>query len=200
MQQNMLQVHTCPLPSRCSMSERAEITRYPNRRLYDRSRKKYVTLGDIEAMVLDGQDVRVRDSKSDEDLTRVILIQIILERHPERVKMFPVAFLHGILRADQMALNWLTVYFGQAMPFMKGITGTPGTTLVPGMNFWQSLIPGVAKRANDSSTATREEPVPDDEAQAQQELAAKLVEMEHRLKQLEGGSSPHDSSPDESGA
>ena len=192
----MLHMHICPLFARRSMSETAEITRYPNRRLYDRSRKKYVTLGDIEAMVLDGQDVRVRDSKSDEDLTRVILIQIILERHPERVKMFPAAFLHGILRADQMALNWLTVYFGQAMPFMKGITGTPGTTLVPGMNFWQSLIPGVAKRANDSSTQTPEELVPDDDAQAQQEMAAKLAEMELRLKQLEGGSSTVERSSD----
>lgn len=176
------------------MSETIEITRYPNRRLYDRSRKKYVTIGDIEAMVLGGQDIRVRDSKSDEDLTRVILTQIILERHPERMKMFPVAFLHTILRADQLALNWLTVYFGQAMTFLERITQSPRVSAMPGMDFWQSLIPGAAKSggkepATGQTEPPPEEPDPKSEAQTQQALAAKLAEMEQRIRELEGESS-----------
>ena len=114
------------------MSETVEITRYPNRRLYDRSQKKYVTLGDIEELVFGGRDVRVRDSKSDEDLTRLILTQIILERHPERLKMFPRAFLHSILRADHLAMDWLTAYFGQAMSYMESIVGASAPPLAPG--------------------------------------------------------------------
>ena len=130
------------------MANPVDITRYPNRRLYDRSRKKYVTVGDIEAMVLGGQDVRVRDSKTDEDLTRVILTQIILERHPERMKMFPLPFLHAILRADQMALDWLTVYLGQAKTFMDATTPASAPGLVPGMDFWQSFIPSKGKHGD----------------------------------------------------
>jgi len=180
------------------MSETVEITRYPNRRLYDRSHKQYMTLGDIEAMVLGGQDVRVRDSKSDEDLTRVILIQIILERHPQRVKMFPLPFLHSILRADQMALNWLTIYFGQATTLMEGVSGgSPSANVMPGMDFWQSLMPGAAKGGTNEPPASETKPppeqeqesAPENEAEAQQDMAAKLAELERRLKQLEGESS-----------
>ena len=176
------------------MSETVEITRYPNRRLYDRSRKKYVTVGQIEAMVLGGQDVRVRDSKSNEDLTRVVLTQIILERHPERMKMFPVPCLHAILRADQMALNWLTLYFGQAMSFMERAMPSSSSSVMPSMDFWQSLLPGAKNATNKPPTSeTRsyedgnEDPEAGSEA-AQQDMAAKLTEMERRLKQLEGGS------------
>ncbi len=180
------------------MSETVEITRYPNRRLYDRNRKKYVTLGDIEALVLDGQDVCVRDSKSDQDLTRVILIQIMLERHPERMRMFPLPFLHAILRADQMALNWLTIYFGHATSLMEGIaSGSPSPTVIPGMDFWQSFMPGAGKGDINEPPASEtkplraqeKEPAPDSQAEAQQDLATKLAEMERRLKQLEGKSS-----------
>ena len=177
------------------MSETVEITRYPNRRLYDRSRKKYVTVGEIEAMVLSGQNVRVRDSKSDEDLTRVVLTQIILERHPERMKMFPVPCLHAILRADQMALNWLTLYFGQAMSFMERAMPSSSASIMPGMDFWQSLLPGgknAIKKPSTSETASVEDnnEAPEAGSEAvQQDMAAKLTEMERRLKQLERGSS-----------
>ena len=174
------------------MSETVEITRYPNRRLYDRSAKKYVTVGDIEAMVLEGRNIRVRDSKSDEDLTRVILTQILLERHPERMKLFPVPFLHAILRADRMALNWLSVYFGQALSFMEEIKRAPGVQLVPGMNLWRSLMAGGAS----SPPGEKTEPVEQDGFEDRQELANKLAEMERRLKQLESDSG-HDSSKEE---
>jgi polyhydroxyalkanoate synthesis repressor PhaR len=188
------------------MSAQVEITRYPNRRLYDRSRKRYVTVGDIEAMILAGQNVRVRDSKSDEDLTRMVLIQIILERHPERVKMFPVAFLHAVLRADQLALDWLTVYFGQALTVMQGITVSSGARFVPGMNFWQALLPSSGTAARPAGgPPPDEEPEPevagstgegvDGEAEAglpvqpsQAGMVARLAELERRLAQLEGGS------------
>lgn len=178
----------------CSMSETVDITRYPNRRLYDRSRKKYVTLGDIEEMVVGGQDVCVRDSKSEEDLTRVILTQIMIERHPERMKMFPLPFLHAMLRADQMAIDWLTVYFGQATTFMEGIpVGSRIPNVMPGMEFWQSLMSGggtgrTATPPTEETEPTPEqvdEPVSDNEADATQDMAAKLAEMERRLNELE---------------
>ena len=86
------------------------IKRYPNRRFYDRTKRKYITLQDIEDLVCQGHTLDVRDSKSDEDLTRVVLTQILLERHPERMDMFPIAFLHLMLRANDLALEFLRVF------------------------------------------------------------------------------------------
>lgn len=170
------------------MSETIEITRYPNRRLYDRNQKKYVTIGDIEAMVLRGQNICVRDSKSNADLTRMILVQILLERHPERMTMFPVAFLQEILRADRMALDWLTIYFGQAKSLMEGIAGSASASFLPGMDFWQSMLTGGRRDADARSSVgertTGELAEPADQGSSP-ELAAKLAELERRLKQLE---------------
>ena len=178
------------------MNESVEITRYPNRRLYDRSQKKYVTLGDIESLVLGGQNVRVRDSKTEEDLTRVILMQILLERHPERMQMFSVTFLQEVLRADQRALDWLAVYFGNAKLWMEGVA--TGANMFPGMDIWQSMLAGVSKGsppAASAPTATAAPSTPTSEPSAaakgppaaDAEWATKLSELEKRLAQLEGG-------------
>ena len=55
------------------------IKKYPNRRLYDTETSTYITLSDVKKLVLDSTEFRVEDAKSKEDLTRSILLQIILE-------------------------------------------------------------------------------------------------------------------------
>ena len=189
------------------MSQTVEVTRYPNRRLYDRSQRQYVTLGDIEEMVQNGKNVRVRDSKTDEDLTRVILTQILLERHPERLQMFPVALLHEILRADQMALDWLTVYLGQAKSFIASLPTTTAADLVPGMDLWKLWMPGALSQTEPPTAEppTAEPPTaeppgaepPGAEAgrdnqqednqpsRSKKEMADRLAELERRLNELE---------------
>src|SRR5262249_17235142 len=62
----------------------ARIVRYPNRRFYDRSQGRYVTLREIAAMVREGKTVNVRDSRTGDDITSTVLTQIILEHHPDR--------------------------------------------------------------------------------------------------------------------
>ena len=54
------------------------IKKYPNRRLYDTSTSTYVTLAEVKQLVMQGESVVVRDAKTSEDLTRSILLQIIL--------------------------------------------------------------------------------------------------------------------------
>ena len=54
------------------------IKKYPNRRLYDTQTSSYITLTDVKQLVLDNEIFAVIDAKSDEDLTRSILLQIIL--------------------------------------------------------------------------------------------------------------------------
>ena len=60
-------------------SELRIIKKYPNRRLYDTETSSYITLADVKKLVLDGVGFRVEDAKTRDDLTRSILLQIILE-------------------------------------------------------------------------------------------------------------------------
>ena len=67
------------------------IKKYPNRRLYDTSASAYVTLAEIKDLVVRNQPVKVVDAKTGDDLTRSILLQIILEEEAAGVPMFSEA-------------------------------------------------------------------------------------------------------------
>ena len=86
------------------------LKKYPNRRLYDTRTSSYITLADVKKMVLAGEDFEVRDAKTTEDLTRSILLQIILEEESGGVPMFSTATLSQIIR-----------FYGHAM---QGVMGT----------------------------------------------------------------------------
>ena len=64
------------------------IKKYPNRRLYDTQTSTYVTLADIKQLVMASESFKVLDAKTDEDLTRSILLQIILEEEACGVPIF----------------------------------------------------------------------------------------------------------------
>ena len=64
------------------------IKKYPNRRLYDTEISKYITLDDVRKLVLDGVEFRVTDVKTEEDLTRNVLLQIISEQEHEGKPIF----------------------------------------------------------------------------------------------------------------
>jgi polyhydroxyalkanoate synthesis repressor PhaR len=74
------------------------LKKYPNRRLYDTQSSSYITLADVKQMVLDGQQFEVRDAKDSGDLTRSILLQIILEEESGGVPMFSTETLAQIIR------------------------------------------------------------------------------------------------------
>jgi polyhydroxyalkanoate synthesis repressor PhaR len=85
------------------------LKKYPNRRLYDTQTSSYITLADVKRMVLDGETFEVRDAKSGDDLTRSILLQIILEEETGGVPMFSTEMLAHIIR-----------FYGHAMQGMMG--------------------------------------------------------------------------------
>jgi polyhydroxyalkanoate synthesis repressor PhaR len=85
------------------------LKKYPNRRLYDTRNSSYITLADVKQMVLAGEDFEVRDAKTSEDLTRSILLQIILEEESGGVPMFSAATLSQIIR-----------FYGHAMQGVMG--------------------------------------------------------------------------------
>ena len=81
------------------MSDSARlIKKYPNRRLYDTANSGYITLADVKQMVLEGIDFHVVDAKSSEDLTRSILLQIILDEESGGVPMFSSEMLAQMIR------------------------------------------------------------------------------------------------------
>lgn len=74
------------------------LKKYPNRRLYDTRTSGYITLADVKQMVLEGEHFVVRDAKTGEELTRSILLQIILEEESGGVPMFSTQALAHIIR------------------------------------------------------------------------------------------------------
>jgi polyhydroxyalkanoate synthesis repressor PhaR len=74
------------------------IKKYPNRRLYDTDTSTYITLAEVKRLVMDSENFVVRDAKSNEDLTRSILLQIILEEEAGGAPMFSEVALANIIR------------------------------------------------------------------------------------------------------
>ena len=85
------------------------IKKYPNRRLYDTDTSTYITLADVKQLVMDHEAFTVRDAKTNEDLTRSILLQIILEEEAGGAPMFSEAALANIIR-----------FYGHAMQGFMG--------------------------------------------------------------------------------
>lgn len=73
------------------------IKKYANRRLYDTSASRYVTLDHLRELVREGRDFKVMDAKSSEDLTRGVLAQIIFEEESKGETLLPVEFLRQLI-------------------------------------------------------------------------------------------------------
>ncbi|MDP2000020.1 MAG: polyhydroxyalkanoate synthesis repressor PhaR [Rhodoferax sp.] len=74
------------------------IKKYPNRRLYDTDTSSYITLAEVKQLVMDSESFVVRDVKTGEDLTRSILLQIILEEEANGSPMFTAPVLASVIR------------------------------------------------------------------------------------------------------
>jgi len=85
------------------------IKKYPNRRLYDTRTSTYITLADVKELVLAHEPFQVVDAKSGDDLTRSILLQIILEEEAGGAPMFSSDLLSQMIR-----------FYGNAMQGMMG--------------------------------------------------------------------------------
>ena len=80
------------------MTETRIIKKYPNRRLYDTEISSYITLEDVRHLVMQHVDFRVQEAKSKQDITRSILLQIILEREEGGEPIFSEPMLQEIIR------------------------------------------------------------------------------------------------------
>ena len=85
------------------------IKKYPNRRLYDTDTSSYITITEIKRLVMESEPFLVRDAKTGEDITRSVLLQIILEEEANGSPMFTTPVLSNIIR-----------FYGHAMQGMMG--------------------------------------------------------------------------------
>jgi polyhydroxyalkanoate synthesis repressor PhaR len=85
------------------------IKKYPNRRLYDTDTSSYITMAEVKALVMEDECFVVRDAKTNDDLTRSILLQIILEEETAGAPIFTEQVLANIIR-----------FYGHAMQDFMG--------------------------------------------------------------------------------
>lgn len=90
-------------------SEKRVIKKYPNRRLYDTATSSYITLEDVKQLVVENVDVQVIDAKSQDDITRSVLLQIILEEESSGAPLFTYDVLTRLIR-----------FYGNAMQGLMG--------------------------------------------------------------------------------
>ena len=134
------------------MSEIRIIKKYPNRRLYDTEESKYITLDDVKQLVLAGVDFMVKDVKTDEDLTRNILLQIISEQEHDGEPFFSTKLLTQIIRSYGDSLQSIAgdyiqrsmqLFVEQQKQIQEAMTANPITAMSEfadqNLKMWQEM-------------------------------------------------------------
>ncbi len=171
-----------------------QIARYPNRRFYSRESSKYVSLQEIEEMVQSGKNVEIRDSQSNDDLTRSVLTRIIMERQPEKMRLFPTDMLHFILRSNDVMSGFLRDYFQHSLTYLDYLHRhrAGAKTMTQPMHWVKAWLDSISPNAtaNGSSAAQDSKPATStsaDEAPVEDAdlLAQRVEQLEKRLGELE---------------
>jgi polyhydroxyalkanoate synthesis repressor PhaR len=103
------------------MIEPRVIKKYPNRRLYDTVESRYITLADIRRLVMDKIDFVVIDKKSQEDITRAILLQVIAEQEHSGEPLMSQDFLSQVIRSYGGAMHGVVgSYLEQSLKLLAG--------------------------------------------------------------------------------
>ena len=98
------------------MDTTVRFKKYANRRLYNITESKYMTLNEIEGIIRQGYEIVVTDAKTKEDVTAFILTQIILEQAKNRNTLLPVPLLHLIIRyGDNVLIDFFDNYLQQVI-------------------------------------------------------------------------------------
>lgn len=172
-----------------------EIRKYSNRRYYDTSRSQHVTLEEIHALIREGSEVRISDAKTGADITAKVLAQIILERDPPKLDVFPVPLLHRLIRSNErLVRDFVDKYFNQALAsffesqkrfesHFRSLLGLPGSQRA--MNDWARMMLGpFAPPPWDAGTSAAAEPETA-EARSPAPLQEQLETLRREVRQLQ---------------
>ena len=105
------------------MSEVKVINNYPNRCLYDTSRSKYISLVDLKQLVLENEPFEVREAKTNKEITRQVLLQIIAEEENEGNPLFTTEILMKFIRMyGDSVQGAFSNYMEESMDFFENQT------------------------------------------------------------------------------
>ncbi len=159
------------------------IKRYPNRRYYASTTSRYISLSEIEDMVQSGKSVEIRDSQTGDDITRAVLAQIIMDRHPEKMSVFPTDMLHFLLRSNEVTTGMVREFFRHSSTYLNYLQrqNQAAESFLQPVNWVKLWLDGLS-------------PPPEDQPQTESSpdaatLQERLEQLEQRIRQLE---SPED--------
>jgi polyhydroxyalkanoate synthesis repressor PhaR len=126
-------------------SQKVIIKKYENRRLYDTAGSRYVNLDEVAQMVREGSDIQVLDAATGEDLTRLILTQIIMEDAKGHDSAFPLDVLRQMVMTSGAASQEALLKYMKSTLEMYQNTYRAFTPAVNPLDFMQKMMgPGSA--------------------------------------------------------
>ncbi len=191
-----------------SEPETIELRRYPSRKLYNKNASSYVRLPEVAEMVRKGANIRVEDTETGEDVTRQVLLQIIMDQEGQQTgAMLSADLMMDMIRLHQSkASEMMTGLFEQSVAFvrtqqeqlasqmtgvMSGALPQPWNVFDPAAmqemqreyqkrlaSFWSGAMPGMTPAA--APAPKKAEPAPANDADELKALRARLEELEKR--------------------
>ena len=166
-----------------------EIRKYSNRRFYDATHSRHLTLEEIHRLVKSGQAVRVTDNRTSSDITAKVLTQIILDLDAPKLELFPAPFLAEIIRVnDQLVKGFYEKFFHQALRaflnFQKALESQlhdhgAFPALFPPMAQWTQPFVNPFGFGHSAPENTRSEPPPSSPD------SATLADLHRRITELQ---------------
>src|SRR5438876_8137530 len=171
-------------------AKKLEIKKYPNRRYYDATHSRHLTLEEIRSLIQQGYDLRVVDAKTSADITAQVLTQIILELDTPKLDSLPVPLLLRLIRMnDQLVKDFIEKYFNQALKSFfdyqqqveEQVRRTHGLPSVfPTVAAWTKAM--LQPFATAFTSPTAEQPVP---APAESPASASQEDLHDLIKKLQ---------------
>lgn len=178
-------------------AKKLEVKKYPNRRYYDATHSRHLTLENICAFIQQGYDIVVTDAKTGADITAQVLTQIILELETTKLDSLPVPLLVRLIRTnDQLVKDFIEKYFNQALgsflnyqaQFEEQVRRTHGLPAsFPSVAAWTKAMLGPFASALGGGAAdaiTEPTPVPSADGQ-DQELRGMIQRLQKQVAALQ---------------
>ncbi len=180
-----------------------EIRKYPNRRYYDATRSRHLTLDELHSVIREGYDIRVTDSKTGVDITAQVLTQIILELETQKLDSFPVPLLARVIRVnDRLVKDFIDKYFNQALHSflqyqhqleeqLRQVHGLP--PVYPAVTAWTKAMLQPFASAFGQPASSTQSPAPSAQAQEAEQLRQMVKDLQEQvvvLKKHRGKKSP----------
>lgn len=150
--------------------EQVLIKKYSNRKLYDMNRSRYITLDEIAELIRQGKGVKIVDAETQDDLTNITLVQILLEEERRR-NFLPVPFLHQLIKYGEMYQDLLQQYLSSGLDALISMQ----KEAEKGIKQW-SKLGGLGEMGSPAERGTPEEA---------STLKAELDALKEKLKELE---------------